>query len=65
MCEQTWARLTRDMVGGVWGALSARVVVNVEFGEEEGRVWRAGFRNRGRCAYCLSECVVGMWQQNN
>lgn len=30
MCEQTWARLTRDMVGGDWDALSALLVVGVE-----------------------------------
>jgi hypothetical protein len=30
MCEQTWARLTRDMVRGGLDALSARVVVGVE-----------------------------------
>jgi hypothetical protein len=29
MCEQTWARLTRDMVGGGLDALSARVLVGV------------------------------------
>jgi hypothetical protein len=28
MCEQTWARLTRDMVGAGLDALSARVVLS-------------------------------------
>ena len=34
MCEQTWARLTRDMAGRGLVALSARVVVGGEFGGE-------------------------------